>query len=152
MGTLLTRVFIAVLSAAALFGVGYATVKTYNGKIEEAAKWKDAAAREQRTAKEWMEESAKHEREKERLDQVLVEREQDRTRWGKETVRLSNELEVAKRTDQTLRAWSDTPLPAFVVEQLRSVATDPGSAERSVGKDPGKSSFWNSPATVSRSN
>ena len=146
----LAQIGIVALVLALFAGAGYAIVHTYNGKIEEAARWKTAAEREQQTAREWMEESARHEREKERLDAVISERDRDRAKLTKETARLHDELKAAEKTDTTLQAWSAAPLPAFVVEQLRSVAADPGTSPAPAGKGSGKSSFWNQPATISR--
>ena len=126
----LIQIGIALLILAAVAGTGYAVVHTYNSKIEEAALWKDRAEKEAGNVKAWQASASYWQTEGDRLSKAITLRDKRLADERRERTRLYATIEEHKRSDPELQKWSDTPLPPFVIEQLRSVAANPGSTDR----------------------
>ena len=121
------------LWAILLVGIGsgaWAVVHTYNTKIAEAAENRAKLEREKGNALAWMQSALHWQEESARRDKALAIRDRERAAISAEVRKLNGELETAKRQDPDLRRWSDAPLPAFVIEQLRSISAEPGSSDR----------------------
>ena len=135
---MIVRVLLWAVLFAGVAAGAWAVVNTYNTKIAEAAELAAQRDAEKVAAQGWMASAMFWKAEKEKQDRALAARDRSFAVISSEARRLHEELELAKRTDQTLKAWTDAPLPAFVVKQLRSLSADPGSSDRPEGRNTGK--------------
>ena len=134
----LIQIGIALLILAAVAGTGYAVVHTYNSKIEEAALWKDRAEKEAGNVKAWQASASYWQTEGDRLSKAITLRDKRLADERRERTRLYATIEAQKQNDPELQKWSNAPLPPFVIEQLRSLATESGSSERPPANGSGK--------------
>ena len=131
----------ALLWLLLVVGVGtmaWTVVKTYNGKIERAAELQAALERERMTAQGWMATAAFWQAEKERADVAIAKRDQAVRVANQRTAEARANVEAEKQRSPEVKAWADTPLPPFIVEQLHSLSTDPGTTRDPAGDDSGK--------------
>jgi len=116
---------------------GAAVVLTYRHAIAEARDARNDLEQAQLSIAGWKAAADYWQREKDRADRAIGQRDRDLVRERDERAKLHAELEAARRDDPQIRAWADTPLPRGVVDRLRAMDA-PAAPAAAAGADPGR--------------
>lgn len=124
------------LALAVAAAAGYAAVTQYNEAIARAQRLEGERDQAKTAAEGWKAAAAFWQAEKDRADQAIAGRDRRIAIANREKEALHAQIDELGRTSPEVRGWLDTPLPAAILEQLRSVATAPGGTRDTPRQDP----------------
>lgn len=127
-------------------------VDRYLDSIVEAETWKGRAEAEKGNAEAWKLSADFWQAEHAKQGAVLSVRDRQLAAERRSSEKLRADFEAARRVDPELEAWASGPLPRFVVEQLRGLATEPGTAPGRPAPDPRDAAPWNPGPGLARGN
>ena len=135
---------------AAVAAAGYAAVSQYNAAIARAERLEGERDQATLAAEGWKASATFWQQEKDRADKTIAGRDRHIALISQQTKAEHAKTDELARALPDVRAWLDTPLPGPILEQLRSVATAPGTARDPAGKDPPEPAHDRPSATVAR--
>lgn len=128
----------AVVLLIVAVGIGAKTaVDAYNDSLVAAKEWEDRAEREKGNALAWKTSALHWEEETDKLGRIVTARDAALAAERRKRETVQSDFDNRRRSDPTLEAWASDPLPPYVLDLLRSLATEPGGTRSRTPESPG---------------